>query len=235
MLTHFVKVSSNAKTGAIPVTTTGFQSCPDNCGLKSNGCYASGGHVAMHWRKVTEGKRGDEFSVVLDKIKALPKGQLWRHNQAGDLYGENNAIDTEALAQLVQANKGKKGFTYTHKPVLDNAQNAEAIKQANRGGFTINLSADNLEQADALMDLEIAPVVTILPEGTPKVSYTRKGRRVIVCPAQQVESITCATCGLCQKQGVGRGNASDRRAIIGFIVHGASKKKAQKVFMMQQA
>ena len=227
MKTHFTRVSSNAKTGAIPVTTTSFASCPDNCGLKSNGCYASaGGPLALHWRKVTEGARGVDYPEFVQLIAKLPKFQLWRHNQAGDLLGDNNTINAEALAQLVAANKGRRGFTYTHKPVLDNAHNAEAVRAANAGGFTVNLSADNLAQADDLAALGIAPVCTILPEDAAPVSYTPQGRKIVVCPAQTREDITCATCALCQKQ---------ERAIVGFRVHGTSKKKAHKVFMMAQA
>jgi len=71
---------------------------------------------------------------------------LWRHNEAGDLPGEGDDIDVPKLRALVQANRGKRGFTYTHKPVLDNPQNAVAIKCANQNGFTVNLSADSIEE-----------------------------------------------------------------------------------------
>lgn len=85
---------------------------------------------------------------------------LWRHNQAGDLPGENDTIDLVALAQLAEANVGKRGFTYTHKPMT--ADNAAAVKQANARGFTINLSADNLSEADDLAEMQVGPVVVVL-------------------------------------------------------------------------
>ena len=157
------------------------------------------------------------------KIAKLPKGQLWRHNQAGDLLGVNDSIDAGALADLVKANAGRKGFTYTHKPVLDNQANADAVRAANAGGFTVNLSAINLKEADQLADLGIAPVVTILPMDIEGKITTPGGRKVIVCPAQTRDNVTCATCQLCQKQ---------KRAIVGFLAHGTSKKKAEKVFYM---
>src|SRR5205085_11223992 len=41
-------------------------------------------------------------------------------------------------------------------------RNSSAIAAANAAGFTINVSANNPAEADALADLEIGPVVTIL-------------------------------------------------------------------------
>ena len=223
MLTHLTPISANVKTGAIPVSTTSAASCPDACPLKKNGCYADGGNLAFHWRAVTEGKRGHAWADFVGKVSAFPKGQLWRHNQAGDLLGENNSIDAGALADLVKANAGRKGFTYTHKPVLDNQANAEAVRAANAGGFTVNLSANDLAEADKLADLGIAPVVTILPLAAEGQITTPAGRKVVICPAQTRDDVTCATCALCQKQ---------KRAIVGFLAHGTSKKKAEKVFYM---
>jgi len=65
------------------------------------------------------------------------------------------------LAQLVEANQGKRGFTYSHKPAT--GANREAVAAANKAGFTINLSANNLSHADELAAHEIAPVVVVLP------------------------------------------------------------------------
>ena len=56
-------------------------------------------------------------------------------------------INPRMLAELVAANRGKRGFTYTHKPP---SQECAAIRRANRNGFTINLSADTLEEEDKL-------------------------------------------------------------------------------------
>ena len=55
---HFSLKSNNSKTGPIPVSTMGRQSCPDACPLKRNGCYGDGGPLSWHWRKVTAGIRG---------------------------------------------------------------------------------------------------------------------------------------------------------------------------------
>lgn len=220
--TALTLVSRNAKTGPIPVSTTTFDTCPDACPLRKNGCYAGGGPLAMFWNKVTEGRAGGTFADFVKQIAKLRAGTLWRHNQAGDLAGNRISIDTEALAQLVRANKGKQGFTYTHYDVIHNAKNRQAVADANAAGFTINLSANNLAHADKLANTKAGPVVTVLPasiEGKQTLT-TPEGRKVVVCPATYRDDVSCATCGLCARL---------RDAIVGFPAHGASYKKANAI------
>ncbi len=221
---HLTLKSSNVKTGAIPVTTSSRETCPDACPLKAGGCYAKGGPMAIHWEAVSNGKRGDSLEILAKQIEAFPAGQLWRHNQAGDLPGIGNEIDSCDLEKLVNANRGKRGFTYTHKPVEGTGEietkNRHAVKHANENGFTINLSANSLSHADRLTELNIAPVVAIVPHDAPETLETPMGRKAIVCPAQQRDDITCAKCQLCSRQ---------RNVIIAFRAHGFSKKKAEMV------
>jgi hypothetical protein len=223
MRVHLSKRSRNSKTGPIPVSTTSADTCPDACPLKNGGgCYAEANfHLRQHWSKVTRNERGSGWGDFCDEIAALPDGQLWRHNQAGDLPGEGNRINTAELGQLVAANKGKRGFTYTHKPMTPD--NRIAVTAANAHGFTVNLSANNVTHADELAELEIAPVVVVLAstvQGNVKVE-TPAGRRVVVCPATYREDITCASCGLCQVR--------DRKVIVGFPAHGAAEAAANHV------
>ena len=224
MMVHLTPKSGNAKTGPIPVSTTEKQSCPANCTLKNNGCYAESGPLNIHWTKISEGSRGADWTTFCDTIAKLPLGQTWRHNQAGDLphMGDNATIDTVKVKMLVSANTGKNGFTYTHFP-MDNADNRDIIKYSNDNGFIVNLSAENLDQADSMVSLDIAPVVTIIPEGMEKKFLTPNGNTVITCPATYKDNVSCATCKFCSIK---------RKTIIAFPVHGISKKKAHKVFMM---
>lgn len=224
----FTRISSNSKTGPIPTSMSTSNTCPDSCGLKDNGCYAKYGMVGMHWRKTDNGENVNSWAEFCDKVKALPKGQLWRHNVAGDLPFEQSEnrqlIDSTMIEFLVQANKGKQGFTYTHHD-MSVAFNRFIVAYANAQGFTINLSADTLAQVDELKALNVGPVVCIMPMDAQKVSQTPQGNTVILCPATYKDSVNCANCGIC---------ATQRKAIIGFPVHGSGKNKAQKVFMMKQ-
>ena len=216
---HLTVKSSNAKTGPIPVSTTSALSCSDTCPFKENGCYADGGPLALHWRAVTKGERGTDWETFCESIEALPLGQLWRHNQAGDLPGLNESINPDALRMLVKSNAGKRGFTYTHKPLTQ--ENKTLIREANSEGFTINLSANNLTHADELSELNIGPVVTLLPRDASEKTYTPGGRLVITCPAQTRDDVNCSNCQLCAR--------ADRPTIIGFIAHGTGAKKAEKI------
>lgn len=209
-------ISRNAKTGPMPVSTSHKGTCPDACPLKVKGCYAAYGPSAMHWNKLSNGERGVNWEQFINEVRAIPKGSLWRHNQAGDLPGNGEYIDRPMMLDLISANNRKKGFTYTHYPVVDNSPNASVVMLANESGFTINLSGNNVSHADELADLNIGPVVTLLPVDAENVSYTPKGRKVVACPAEKSDKVSCYTCGLCQH--------ADRNYIIGFRAHGTAKK-----------
>jgi hypothetical protein len=188
----------------------------------NKGCYAEvAGPLTLHWRKVTEGVRGSTWGGFLTIVRKLPKGQLWRHNQAGDLPGMGNNLDVHALRDLVNANRGKRGFTYTHKP-LTTPWERQAVADANASGFTINLSANNLAHADELLALRAGPVVVVLDqaEGDNTAAITPGGHKVVVCPATYRDDVTCMSCQLCQRQ---------RDCIVGFPAHGARKNAAAQI------
>ena len=218
---HITPKSKNAKVGPMAVTTSTATTCPTSCPFKSNGCYADSGPLKLHWDKVTKEERGDDWSTFISKIKDLPTGSKWRHNQAGDLPGDMEKLDDEKCIELAKANEGKRGFTYTHYDVLDNFQNAITVNIMNHLGFTVNVSANNLEHADKLCDLDIAPVATVLPIDQTTNTVTPKGRKVVVCPATYKDDVSCASCMLCEKW--------DRNVVVGFPAHGTSKKKAAMV------
>jgi hypothetical protein len=125
---------------------------------------------------------------------------------------------------LVKANKGKRGFTYTHKP-MDNPVNRAAVERANKAGFIVNVSANDVSHADALAAAGVWPLVTVLPRdingaATPVVT-TPAGRKVSVCPATYRDDVSCATCGLCARGG--------RKSLVGFPAHGAAARRASEV------
>ncbi len=178
-------------------------------------------------------------------VAALPRNQVWRYGVAGDLPGEGETVDTEALRTLCHANRDKRGFAYTHKnPYV----NGKAIREANQSGFTINLSANNLAQADDYLKLGIAPVVVLIPHDFSdnkvaikkpsnnqrnikmvpvwKTATTPGGNRVVQCPAEYQDSVQCANCGgtqgpLCARR--------DRKFVVGFTAHGMSKAATSRV------
>jgi len=173
-----------------------------------------------HWNTVDAGERGGSFEQLLERIRELPHHQLWRHNQAGDLMPSTpGEIDMAELFRLAAANQGRRGFTYTH--YLPTLNNRMAIKTANDMGFTVNMSAETLVQADEYAALGIAPIAVVLPAASVNPLQTPAGNWVMVCPAA-VENMDCLNCGICQK--------ADRQAIVGFPAHGSGAAKVEKIF-----
>lgn len=207
--------SGNRKTGPIPVSTSSPNTCPASCPLMNNGCYANAGPMRFRWMELGEGKGAQDWKSFLKDIKSLPPRQLWRYAQAGDLPGLGGQIHIRMLRDIVAANQGRAGFTYTHKS-MGSTRHRAAVKEANRAGFTINLSANSLKHADRLARLKVAPVATLVPRGTPDVSYTPRRRKVVICPAQTRENVTCQKCRICA--------IADRDYIVGFLPHGAIHK-----------
>ena len=220
MKIHFIKQSANSKTGPIPVTYSQRETCPESCPHYRADCYAEDYYTRLSWDKVAA--RGGSLGQLCESVAALPAGQLWRFNVAGDLPGAGETVDAAALGQIVAANAGRRGFTYTHKKSPDALHWAG---HATRWGFTVNLSADDAGEADLLAEADAGPVVAIVPTDTPEKSYTPAGRTIIVCPAQSRDGVTCETCGLCAM--------ADRTVIIGFRAHGSRARvtdaKARRV------
>ena len=227
MRVRFTKVSHNTKTGPIGVTMTESASCPDTCALKAAGCYAKFSFVGILWRQLDKGTHGIEWDQFIRELSAMPSGYTFRHNVSGDLPHDNGVINREMMHQLIKASKRKTGFTYTHHALT--VYNQSVIAMANFGGFTVNVSCDNLDQVDNAIKLGL-PAATILPEVSGKTTVTPAGNRVITCPATYRDDVTCASCGdgrpLCARY--------DRGYAIGFPVHGVGKKKAEKVFMLKR-
>jgi hypothetical protein len=233
---HISPRSRNAKTGAMPVVTASRDTCPRHCPLREEGCYALRGPITWHWTALDEGRTGHDLATLLRRLRTLPPGTLWRYGQAGDLPGDGRRIDADALEAIVHAQRGRRGYAYTHYLASppgralerwlrtgDARHNSEAIARANAAGFAVNLSAEGLRHADRLARLEIAPVVVVLPEIPERSVRTRGGRRVVPCP-HFCRGAVCRECGLCAR----------RRAdeIVAFPAHGAGAAAESRICRM---
>lgn len=203
---RLVMESSNVKTGPMPVTTSSPSTCPKSCGWYGQGCYAEYHFIGHYWRLVP--KQGLTWEDFCARVAALPEGTLWRHNEAGDLPGRNEDVDPILLRQLVQANTGRRGFTYTHK------KTPLALKLAwfaTVRGFTVNISCDTLEEVDALYGS--GPCTVTIPSYERRSTFlTKAGHRVTICPAQLKEGVTCQSCKLCA--------VGHRKTVVAFRAHG---------------
>lgn len=213
-------VSSNAKTGPIPTSTSDRATCPTTCPFYNKGCYAKSGPQAIHWSKVSNAERGVTYDQFVEQVRKIQRGQLWRHNVSGDLQHNDGNIDYLKLRKLIMANKGRKGFTYSHHVL--NEHNVICLQNANGMGFTVNASCESVDDADRVMTEHQIPAVAVIPSTESRRFFnTSSGRKVIVCPATIHENVTCSTCGLCQK--------ADREFVIAFPAHGVAKKTVNEI------
>jgi hypothetical protein len=215
-------VSRNRKTGPIPVATSSSDTCPSTCALLTKGCYAKSGPIRLAWERVD--RQGMDFKSFLAAVRRLPRRQLWRYGQAGDL--PSSPGDIRALAQ---ANGGRPVIAYTHHR---GASILEAIKDVVPQGFNINLSADSVEEADKLSETGLPVVVVLstfyqknpdedLREYRDRIGgrlrlTTPAGKQIAICPATYTDT-TCARCQACAKPRPGG-------VIIGFPAHGTYKR-----------
>lgn len=211
----WVEKSGNAKLGPIPTCIASAESCPPSCSWYGKGCFAEHDVLGHHWRNTQPGKRGITFDELLAKVRALPPGQVWRYATAGDLPGVGERTTSWKLGLLIHANEGRRGFTFTHRRDMPSL-----FASANFHGFTINLSADTLEQADELAALGVAPVAVVVPTDAAEGLRTPAGRRLVFCPAE-TRGLTCATCQLCTR--------ADRKGIVAFRAHGQMAKTVSRI------
>lgn len=228
---QFTPISSNQKTGPIPTTMTEKDSCPDTCPLKLNGCYAENFPLSLHWQRVSES--GISVDQLAQKLGKLPRGQLWRHNVAGDLPHKNGTIDTQEIKPILSAvkSRGLKTILYTHHKI---AQNYQALSEIRDSGINVNVSTESPEMAISALNAGFNSVC-IMPDGSEKLTKYLDGytgqtiAKIVICPAQTSDRVTCAACGLCAK------DRTKDRVIIGFLPHGARAKSVRTMLQEAQA
>ena len=223
---NFVKESGNARLGGMPMVYATRDTCPPTCPLMGDGgCYGENFPMKLHWDRLDEGMTGMDWDGMLKMVEALPANELWRYGVVGDLPHKHGTIDSYKLEQLMVANRGKRGFAYTHhatrwSPAAGDTHNAFHIDEANQDGFTVNISANTISEAEKWFSLGF-PTTVLLHESRTKNFKTPEGTRINICPKAQRKDVTCKSCGLCQW--------ADRDYVIGFPAHGTRKKKVNAV------
>jgi hypothetical protein len=216
---HLTLQSGNAKTGLIAVTTSSRATCSPTCAFFQNGCYADGGPLRFHWDKVSRGERGKPWREHLADLAVLPAGSKLRLNQAGDLPATDGKLSRLYARALVAAVKHLKAWTYSHHKLTPS--NLQILRFLNRQGLTVNASTETESAADAAVAAGLPAVLTV-DSAEARVQWnTAAGNRVIVCPAQQRDGVTCSDCMLCHSSGRGR------RVIVAFLAHGTGRRRAQ--------
>lgn len=204
--THVTLKSGNAKTGPLATTYREQSSCPTTCPLMGNGCYAIGRIFAI------PRKFGSESTdAVLSLITTLKPGQGLRLNVSGDFLAEDGTPDREYIAacnRVATERPDVKIIAYTH---------AWRTLSPSDFAFGVNASCDT--------DADIAEAraagwgtVTVGAEHGEEIA----GTRVVRCPAETRDDVSCATCMLCAK-------TPNLPVTVTFGPHGPGRKRAAAV------
>ena len=210
--TSNTKIGKNKGIGTVMITA---DSCPDTCKLKGQGCYAETGWVGIHWRKLNNGTTGTDWIGLNDQVKAKPpKSGLLRFGVAGDLpqHGQTGEINGNLVGLLQGIFKGLRVYGYTHH--RQSLHNLQIIEQMASGGWFVNFSCDDIQQAVETFKRGYS-AVTVVSENETRKHWIVDGVPVVVCPAQIRDGMDCATCKLCM---------GSRKCIVAFRAHGARKR-----------
>jgi len=218
----WAEASGNKKLGKMFASNTVRESCPSGCAFKDI-CYGEHFRTRIAWDRIKEhGKSWEEF---LYAVKRIPRGALWRHNVVGDLPQRSGTINRQMMRGLVAANKGRRGFTYTHH-VLTPA-NIKTLQDVNAGGLTVNVSCETEAQVDKARALGLpAVIVRSRATGYQKNETTPDGHPIRQCPAE-ISDMTCAECGICARP--------LRLTVVGFTAHGGGAKRVEAVLFKIRA
>lgn len=213
MRTLVVKRTTNRKTGPMAATYRTADTCPATCPLRGAGCYARGrlfGHPARLGRE-SDG----EYTEVRALARNLRLGAMVRANVSGDMLDEAGRPDfpyAAALSHVATERPDVAVYGYTHA--------WRSLTPDITPGVTLNASCETPEEITTAAAAGWPTVTTATDAADPIIGSTIAGRRVIVCPAQTRDGVTCSTCRLCARPA--------RRSTVAFIVHGSGAAQAAR-------
>lgn len=218
--------SKNTKVGNVAATYAPIKStCDRACPFFDNGCYAQQGKVGMHLRDNVEpvyaGLDGDtlaelESAAIRDGAAYLRRRGIRRPLR---MHVSGDATTNKRAAVLASAASHWPGhvWTYTHAH--------RTVDRSAWGGVSVLASCESLDDAKAAMARGYAAAVVTGPHPADGKAYTKDGVKVIPCPAQTREDVTCEKCRLCWNDRA----LVARNAAIAFEAHGPAKKRALTV------
>lgn len=216
-----VQWSGNVKIGRVSTTYQSTVHCVD-CPMKGNGCYAEGGMVAMQKRRLDDAVRETHASPLrsarqeaagIDALRAV--GQGLRLHTSGDCPSPETTRVVASAAQRFMARGGGQAWTYTHA--------WRRVQRRTWRNVSVLASCETTDDARKAFAKGYAPAMVVERFDSPK-TFERDGVKLIPCPAQTRDNVTCDSCRLCWNA-----DALHARGMgIAFEAHGASKKRAAR-------
>ncbi len=214
---HVVAKPDNRKTGPLPATYRPMTTCPADCPFlpagAAGGCYGTGRlfNIADRWA----GNIDVQFASAKVRVGRDPAVRYLRDRVVGDVLTPDGRLDRRYVAGIarVAAENDLTAFGYTHAWRVFTAADVRFLQ---RSGYVMNASAETHAGAVEAVErgLPVVLVDEMLPDGA-----MLGGRRIVTCPAETRQSVTCASCGLCARPG--------RSSIVRFHPHGTAVRKAR--------
>lgn len=217
---HVTARSGNAKTGDIPVTYRPMTTCEPTCPFLPSGdiggCYGTGRIFGMAAKYAA--------TVSVDSVrtklrKRNPAARFMRDRVVGDVVTESGAIDHAYIRTIAALAREADliPFGYTH---AWRRMTSDDVAEIAATGYVINASCESRDDVRHAVALGMPTVIAsdIVDDGE---TFTRPDGttlRIVTCPAQSRDDVTCASCGLCTRP--------ERRAVVRFNIHGTARKRA---------
>ena len=195
----WISVAQNRKTGPIPTAYVGETraeteaSCA-GCALRAGRCYAwrgpqlSFGLLKAQKRAAAAPARYTLTSALTRRVRSA---RVARIAAVGDPSRVDRVELLRAVHQIRDEGLGVVGYTHFWR----DAENEHLSRH-------LMASCDDLEQADAAHARGWRPAAVLPPgeHGDEPTVRTPGGLRLVVCPAQRKDHVTCNACGFCDAQ-----------------------------------
>jgi hypothetical protein len=223
--------SGNRKIGDAATTYAAQVSCPRSCPFfDGGGCYAESGRLGVHTNRLNEAAAAegvDAIQVALHEALAIAGmevvlGRPMRLHTVGDCASDLAARIVSRAAEAYMDAGGGPVWTYTHA--------WREVERESWGRVSVLASCETAEDVALARERGYAPSI-VVEEFADRRLYSQKNAdllqkdelRILPCPAQTRERVTCSSCRLCMDDAgiLARGYA------IGFELHGTPFTRRQ--------
>jgi hypothetical protein len=212
-----VEVTQNSKLGAVSCTSASQASCWQGCAFLNKGCYAEHGFQAFTTKRLNAAAAGPvevakQEAAAIDQLSGLRPLRL---HVVGDCATPTAAKLVSTAAARHQAKAGQPVWTYTH-----------TWRQVDRSawrGVSVLASCERLEELEQAQARGYAQAL-VVKQSWGKQALQAGPFKLIPCPAQTHEGVTCSSCKLCFRDQ----DLRDRRAVIVFSAHGSGAKQVRE-------
>lgn len=217
--------------------------CPRGCAFRDNGCYVTAGFTASSNRRLdvnAEGMTGDEVieleAHLLDRAFRGTRGRVsgriprdggrcgrdgrdLRLHVGGDVSGTRGARRLAQTAARWTERGGGAIWTYTHR--------WRQILRERWGTISVLASVERRDQATLAISRGYVPAIVVSKfkdRRAYRSVHVPRGWRILPCPAETTEGVTCVTCRLCLDADA----LMERKLAIGFEAHGQQHDRVKR-------